>query len=440
MSADTQNKKIKTNVRHEPDPNISEKEYDLGPVFMKIISEEPFLGAILCSIILFPDWETDTAYVGVTSLGRPMLRWNPDFMRRQSFNKKINIIKHELLHIILLHTTKRKIADPKRRILANIAMDLAINSIICQPAFVNDKLPKEKIEFFLPKESCIPGNVSDELMENEPAYGKWLEEAPQLKSYDFYMKEMQSFIKEESVLRLSNLLGVDNHDGWVAPPELEDIVKEYVRKAITDGVMRSQTGNNWGSISSELQKEILESISSEIDWKQMLQNFVGRAKRNSYETTIKKLNKKIPYLLPGRKNQTTARIVCFIDQSSSVGDDDVSLFFAELMNCIAETTIDCYNFDTTVDEQSYQRIDSKAKLSWKRTKSGGTDFSCISNWLKLNENNKWDSVIILTDGYASKIDQLKQKTLWIISPNGTTETINDGDLVVKLKHKNTEKE
>jgi predicted metal-dependent peptidase len=433
MSTDTQNKKIVIDVLHAPDPKVDPKEYSLDSTILKFIGNEVFLGTFLCSMVLLPDWRCDTAYIKISEHGRLVLSWNPDFMRRQSEKRKINIIRHEVLHAILLHITKRKPANKAKAQLANIAMDLAINSIICAPGLVDTKASKEVLGQFLPEECCLPGVVDPELFEKAPNFANWLLNAPQLQTFEFYMKKMLDVVSENETTSLLEFMSMGNHNEWETPKEIQDVVKEYIRQAIAKGAMKATLQNNWGNVPVEIQKQILEYLSKQVDWRTLLRNFVGRARKNAYETSYKKLNKKIPYLLPGRKHETIGRIACFIDQSGSVSDTQIGFFIGELINCAKETDICCYNFDATVDDSSRLIINFRTKPTWARTREGGTDFNSIANWLEQPENiNKFDAIVILTDGFGDPLKEIKQQVLWILTQDGNEKIVRSGDLFAKL--------
>jgi predicted metal-dependent peptidase len=65
---------------------------------------------------------------------------------------------------------------------------------------------------------------------------------------------------------------------------------------------------------------------------------------------------------------------------------------------------------------------------------GGTDYKCIADFCNKPENkNRWNKVVIFTDGYAPKMGTLDNLQVhWVISKHGTVDCATRGDLVLKL--------
>lgn len=433
--ADTE-RKI-NNVRHEPDPTINEKEYSVENAIFKIIAEEPFLGTVLTHCVLQPDWKCDTAYASIHPSGRIRIGWNPDFMRQQTIRQKMGVFKHELLHIVLLHLTKRKIVQKIRMMLANIAMDFAINSLICSPLI--EKTNKTSIidhKILLPEICAMPKVITKELEEKTPEFAKWLKEAPYLESSEYYYQHMLNSIPEKEISALESLNLVDNHGGWEFPKELENIVNGYLHKSFSEGKNKARAANGWGTVSLEIQELISEFLGHTVNWQEAIRSFYGSAVKTSYETSYRKLSKKLPGFMPGVRHETVANIVCFIDQSGSVSNDEVSRFLAELAGCAKIVPVVCYNFDTKIDFNSRQKISSRQKIEWKRTLGGGTNFACIADWIENRETQeKCDAIIILTDGFAEPMRPIRKKLLWILTANGTEKNIEKGENVSIAKIK-----
>ena len=70
-------------------------------------------------------------------------------------------------------------------------------------------------------------------------------------------------------------------------------------------------------------KQIRAMMHKEIDWKGVLRYFCGTKQRANRSRSFRRINRKYPYIHPGRKTSHTSNIVIYIDQSGSVGDDDL---------------------------------------------------------------------------------------------------------------------
>jgi predicted metal-dependent peptidase len=174
----------------------------------------------------------------------------------------------------------------------------------------------------------------------------------------------------------------------------------------------------------------------EVDWRNLLKYFIGIAFSRERTSTIKRINKKAPYVFPGSRRKTIAKIAFFIDQSGSMSNEDVQLAMGAAFSCSRETEIDVFNFDTSVDENSHQIWKRGKSTVWQRTRSGGTDFNGVRQFLIDNKRkHKYNLVAIVTDGYAAPMDTLiGTKFIWLITPTGTMEAVASGEMVVKMKH------
>lgn len=235
---------------------------------------------------------------------------------------------------------------------------------------------------------------------------------------------------------------MDGHPGWGDLPEdIREIMNEKVKDMISEGVKRAQMKGSWGTVPSAMQGIIQQMLTSEIDWKSILRYFIGRARSMDRDSTIKRVNKKAPYIFPGVRRKTKAKLAFFIDQSGSMSDQDVQLAMAAAFECSKEVEIDVYNFDTSVDESSHQVWKKGITTEWRRTRSGGTSFDGVRDFVSESRNKgRWTGIAIVTDGYAPKMSQLLGvKVIWLITPGGTLEYVREGDLVVKMKEEKTAK-
>ena len=175
-------------------------------------------------------------------------------------------------------------------------------------------------------------------------------------------------------------------------------------------------------------------ISTEVDWRAVLKRFIGSSRRGTRTTSWTRLNKKYAGRVQGVKRGYTSSIAVYIDQSGSVGNDDLELAFANLRNLAKKTEFTTFHFDTSVDVES--------ETSWKRgrtpeasrTRCGGTDFECVTKHANANKH-RFDGYLIITDGEASKPSTSHLKRGWLIVPNRNLMFHADNsDFVISMKH------
>ena len=264
----------------------------------RLLSDEPFFAALSRRIDKRACTSIPTAAVRVTEDGRYEMVYNPDFMQRmvdECRNTKGNadnpyrwvrgILMHEFYHLIYGHLSTRKPEGGMTR-LWNVAMDLAINTHI----------PDE-----LPPLACIPGQGPFTEMDGgltAEAYYKLLNDDQQPEDKDSEGSNDSSGEGEgdgegDSIGgsggsggsedsegsssgsgKYDDVDSMDDHSGWgesqgTTENIAEERLKDMVRKAAEEAGKKG-----WGSVSSEMRKTIMESITTKVDWRSVLRNFV----------------------------------------------------------------------------------------------------------------------------------------------------------------------
>ena len=401
--------------------------------FTQLYFKDGFLGGVSLGVTKMADFSMPTAYVGVRRNEMEheiIMGFNPPFLRSLSPRQRRGVIKHELYHLVFQHIFARSIGDPALSMLWNWATDLAINSIIGK-----DNLP----------DLClIPGHTPTDPQTGKPVesvYAEWIQNAPLLQSSEFYFEGLRKLMKEQeddedSLQGAAGFGTMDGHDQWSEiPEEVQEEIRSKVNDLVEKGVAKADMSNKWGSTPMEIQDYIRKMLSREVDWRSIVHSFFGRVRSMERNSTMKRINKKMPYIHPGVKRKMRARFACFIDQSGSMSDKDIAQLFGELEGLAKETEIDVFHFDTAIDEESHT-VWKKGKQFPKphRTRCGGTDFNAVSSFCNNPKNPHWDGVVILTDGYAPVMNAIVgSRVLWVITETGSLEIVREGDLAVQMK-------
>lgn len=418
---------------------IERNEFDAD--FAALAQEDPFLASISMSISKVCDPKVPTACIGVTPTKRGpevVMTIGPDFFRSLIQKHRIGVQKHELYHYIFGHLGSRAIGDTKYSKLHNYATDLAINSIIGK-----DNLPNVVL---------IPGHrpIRKDNDKNSPTfgqyvpddspYGDYIASAPPLQSTEHYFENLRRIYEENGGESQGDIVigdgTLDDHEGWNSiPKEIEDELRDKLRDRLEKAVKDAERSQRWGSVPQEIQDMLKRMISNEVNWKSVIRSFLGRCRTAERISTIRKINKKMPYIYPGTKRPQRANFAAFIDQSGSMSDEDIELLFGELENLAKEVTIDVYFFDTEIDLNSHMVWKRGSTKPRKRMRCGGTDFNAVANFCNARENrNKWSGIIILTDGYAPKMGVIRgARVIQVITEHGTMESVRTGDLAVQMK-------
>lgn len=399
--------------------------------FLELYMHDPFLGGCSMAVTKFADPKCPTAYIGVRTNGarhEVIMGYSPKFMRGLSREERKGVIRHELYHLIFQHIFHRSVSDSADQKLWNWATDLAINSLIGAE--------------HLPRMCLIPGHAPTDPATGkaiEGPYATYIKSAKTMQASDHYFDELKKIRDEngENTPDFNLIDSMDGHDGWGnIDPEILEELRDKVRDMVEGATKNADRNNSWGSVPMAIQEMIRKMLSREVDWKSIIRNFIGRSRTLERTSTIKRVNKKLPYIQPGCKRPFRANFACFMDQSGSMGDDDIALLFGELSGLANLTTLDVYHFDTEVDEASHKVWKKgNANPDRLRTRGGGTDFDAVAAFCNGTANRgKWSGVIILTDGYAPKMGMINgARVLWVVTPGGTMEHIRPGDLACQMK-------
>ena len=415
----------------------SKPAFNLNMHTHRLLHDEPFFAALSRRIDKRASTSVPTAGVRVTDDGRFEMLYNPDFMQRmieECGNTKANrenpyrwvrgILMHEFYHLIYGHVTTRLPEEGMNK-LWNIATDLAINTHI----------PDE-----LPPMGCIPGRgpfAELDPMLSADVYYKLLKQDQEQKEESNDDSEGSSGDGdgedgegsgdeqddcEGSSGSMSDAEPMDDHSGWgEAEGEnaatnqqiAEERLKEMVKKAAEEANSRG-----WGSVSGEMRKQIMESIATKVDWKKVLRSFVKASQKSSRRSTVKRINRRFPYIHAGKRSDRVARVAISIDQSGSVSDSMLQAFFSELEQLAKYAEFVVVPFDTEVNEGLVYTWKKGEKKKSERVMYGGTCFDAPSQYVN---DNGFDGHIVLTDMCAPKPIPSKCKRMWMTDSYGATQ-------------------
>lgn len=377
------------------------------------------------------------------------LYWCPKFFESLSNWEIRGVLTHEFYHLVFGHLGARRRSPPR---MWNIATDLAINSLIID----NSGRPRDVGENDrdarpLPRCALVPGQWpvhpdGREMSKDEKEAAKLaslIASFPKNQASEWYFNKLQEAAQKERQKRGQKgqpqpgdgqgqpgagdpfegedwVDSLDDHDPWDGVPEeqreyIEGKVKAIVEKAVRKADAQS---NGWGTIPAELREDIRKSISNIINWRSVLRQFIGTLIRGSRTTSIKRINRKYPYIHPGIKRGYTAKLLIARDESGSVIDSWLEDFFGELNVLTKKVEIDLLPFDCTASDKDIVRwgkgtVPKKAGI---RTKGGGTNFDAPTRIFNDPKNRgRWDGLLILTDGGAPQPGSCRGKRGWVLA-------------------------
>lgn len=388
--------------------------FDLNKHTARLLMNEPFFAALSRRINKSSSKVVPTAGVKVDKeSGQFQMLYNPDFFEKLTDAERTDVLKHEFYHLVFEHVTGRMPEEGMSK-LWNIATDLAINSHLpnlpegcCMPGVAPfEDLPAGKSGewYFAALRKKQEENEDGEEGEGESGDGEGTEGEGSGESGDGdgsgggspSLDDMDSF---------------DDHSGWSEVDDAtKDIAKERLKDAVKKAAEEASKANNWGSVSSQVRRDIMERIATKVDWRKVLRYFIKTSQRASKTSTVRRINKRFPYIHAGKRVRRQAKIAISIDQSGSVDDGMLNAFFNELNKLAALAEFTVIPFDSVVGEDKVYTWKKGKTQKWERVMYGGTCFDAPTKYV--NER-AFDGHIVLTDLCAPKPIASKCQRMWM---------------------------
>ena len=154
----------------------------------------------------------------------------------------------------------------------------------------------------------------------------------------------------------------------------------------------------------------------------VIQRGLGKLKRG-VERTFTRVNYKQgnrPDILKGSRNILNKEIICYVDNSGSMGENEINFALNEISAIAAKTKSKqtVYPFDTQVYSNNPQYVEKDGRFKFFPTGRGGTSFQPVFDHLKESKKNDNNSTvcIIITDGWGENtIDTYGfRNVVWIL--------------------------
>jgi predicted metal-dependent peptidase len=197
--------------------------------------------------------------------------------------------------------------------------------------------------------------------------------------------------------------GFDVHDHKGADELTPDEKKELARdldEAIRQGAMVA------GKTGSGGDRELGDLLKPQIDWKQVLREFVTTTCRGKDYSTWNRPNRRFigqNIYMPSGISEKVDELVLAIDTSGSIGTRELNIFLSEvkgICDTVKPDTVRILYWDTEVcaDEEYKQHEVANIVHSTKPDGGGGTMVECVPQYMA-EKSIKPQACIVLTDGY-----------------------------------------
>lgn len=216
--------------------------------------------------------------------------------------------------------------------------------------------------------------------------------------------------------------GFDEHD-WEGANELSDEETKELEKDIDIAIR--QGSMTAGKLGSNGNRNFDELMQPQVDWREVLREFVQTTCTGSDYSTWKRPNRRYigaGVYMPSGITERIDELVLAIDTSGSISDTAVALFLSEVQSICTtvkpEKVRVLYWGHEVVGDEVYElnELDTLVK-STKVRGGGGTDVECVTAYMDEHKISP-QAAIILTDGYLfGDWGKWVCPTLWCVLDN-----------------------
>jgi predicted metal-dependent peptidase len=418
--------------------------FDLNKHTARLLQAEPFFAALSRRIDKKASTIVPTAGVRVAENGHFEMVYNPAFFEKLTDVERAGILKHEFYHLVFEHVTGRLPEEGMTK-MWNFATDLAINSNLIGELPEGALIPGEGYFADMPRglsaeayfaklkkkqeegedegeegnepgeegEQGGEGGSGDQEGEGEDGQGGGQGEPGDDEGEGQGEGEGAGDGEpgEGSGSGAGEPKEFDDHSGWgEADNTATEIAKQRLKETVKKAAEEASKAGNWGTVGADTRREIMDRLTAKVDWKKVLRYFIKTSQRANRSSTVKRINRRYAYIHPGKKVNRVAKIAISIDQSGSVDDMMLAMFFAELnkLASLAEFTV--IPFDTRIDESHIYVWKKGETRKRERVMCGGTDFDPPTEYVNARD---FDGHIVLTDLMAPKPKASKCQRMWM---------------------------
>ena len=315
---------------------------------------------------------------------------------------------HEVLHCVYDHFGRRGDRNPQ---LWNIADDFCVNA----------DLKKHHVGEFITSVPCLYDHKYDG-MSAEEVYDILYEKADKIDINDLLNKMIDDHIDGDDEQDGSG--SGDGDQEGKGRPKLSKEERQQIRDEIKEAMLAAASASDAGNIPAGVKRLIQELTEPKMNWRELL--------RMQLESTIKsdftwmRASRKgwhMDAVMPGMKVDPMIDIAIAIDASGSIDERMLKDFLGEvqgIMDSFPAYKIHIITFDTdTYNPAQYDSDNLDDICDYEVAGGGGTDFTCIFDYLKREEIEP-KRLVVFTDGYpfGSWGDENYADTVWIL--HGTT--------------------
>ena len=359
--------------------------------YKKLLIENPFYGLFLLGLSKVIDKSVETACVRKRGINCELVI-NPEYWETQDDIQQLNLIQHEIYHIVFQHMFMTPFF--KNHEVLNVAADCEVNSYLQN----------------LDDTWIVPSMFNAEPKLGTKTY------------YDIIMNQTPPPPPQRGGdCNGSNGLPntKDDHSSWGKEfQECSDAEKQLIQNQINSQIKTAaeQTIKMRGTIPAEMQAivdELFKPKPRVFDWKAYFRRMLG----SIYDINIKKTRRKESIRFPGAagiKHKKKVSILVAVDTSGSVNDEELKDFFSEITYIYkAGARITILECDAAISAN----YEYTGKWTGKVHSRGGTDFQPVIDYYRKNMKD-YAALVYFTDGECSIPNNVPRDTIWVITSAG----------------------
>ena len=313
---------------------------------------------------------------------------------------------HEVLHCVYDHFGRRGDRDPQ---IWNIANDFCVNA----------DLVKHRVGEKITSVPCLYDNKYDG-MSSEEIYEQLMQNVQKISISDLIDKMLDEHLDGE---------GDPGEEGeGNGRPKLSEAERQQIRDEIKEAMLAAAaTVDGAGNIPAGVKRLIQELTEPKMNWRELLRMQLESTIKSDY--TWMRASRRgwhMDAVMPGMKLDPMIDIAVALDASGSISEDMLKDFLSEIqgiMDSFPAYKIHVITFDTDAYNPAQYDSDNLDSICDYEVKGGGgTDFTCIFDYLKREEIEP-KRLVVFTDGYpfGSWGDENYADTVWIL--HGTTTIV-----------------
>ena len=366
---------------------------------------EPLLFAVLCTHAIK---RNDNMGCDMRC-GKGIIEFNPDRLEHLDDKQLALRLKAEVVRIILKHPYQRQPYNPRRDVM-RLSSDLTLcdnlegmDSIGLEPPTIFDIPRGQAFEQYY---SLMAGQVT-QFEQNADGDGIPL---------DMNMPGNGQGDADSDQVTDSLLQADAGASLW----DEDELMSERVNHEIET----AQRCNQWGSLSGDLKALIESTLVSKQNFRAILSQFRASILSAKRHLTRMRPNRRYGFDAMGSQYAYSTCLLVAVDVSGSVPDEDIQRFLAVINRFFKQgiERIEVIEFDSHITTPEPLLL-KQATRSIRVTGRGGTNFQPAIDYYYQNE--QYDGLVFLTDGYAPtpKVpdDKRHKPIAWILTTQGGNE-------------------